>query len=240
MGFLIIVALCFGLLTKKSFKKSSTNLEFYNDAQVSLSDSIEGYFDNDIEGYDELFEKSDLIVVGKVAGKRETYNQAFKTKFKVNKIIKDDSAAQLPKSIYVFEPSYFYFDSYDVASGYNIMLDNTDYILFLKHLDVPDGYTYKNDESITFLPVSSYYGKYTLNDNRNEEVIHPNEDLTYKDVKSMGVLTEEKDIIDTYNTIKSQINNEMNHHSISWDSVAFSLTVGHILPFLFPVLHGQL
>ena len=212
MGVLIIVTLCFGLLTKKSFIKNSTDLGSYNDAQVSLSDSIEGYFDNDIECYDELFEKSDLIVVGKVAGKREMYNQAIKTKFKIDKIIKDDSAVQLPEFIYVFEPSSFHFDTYDVVSGYNVMLGNADYIIFLKHLDVPDGYTYKNDESITFLPVSSYYGKYTLNDNRNEEVIHPNEDLNYKDVKSMGVLAEEKGIVDTYNTIKRQINNEMNHH----------------------------
>ncbi|RBP44141.1 hypothetical protein [Garciella nitratireducens] len=51
-----------------------------------------------------------------------------------------------------------------------------------------------------------------MNDNRNEEVIHPNEDLIYEDVKRMGVLTEEKDIVDTYNTIKSQINTEINHH----------------------------
>ncbi len=28
---------------------------------------------------------------------------------------------------------------------------NTIYILFLKHLDVPDGYTYKNDEAIVLL-----------------------------------------------------------------------------------------
>ena len=212
MGLLIIITLCLGLLTKKSFKKSSTDLESYRDSEVSLSDSesIDGYFDNDIDDYDELFDKSDLVVVGKVAGKREMYNQAIKAEFKVDKIIKNGPAAQLSESIYVFEPSSFHFDSYDVVSGYNVMLDNTDYILFLKHLEVPDGYTYKNDESITFLPVSLYYGKYTLNDNHNEEIIQPNEGLTYKDVKDMGVLTEEKDIIDTYNTIKSQINTEMN------------------------------
>ncbi len=215
MGALILIALCFGLLTRKSFRESSVNLESCGDAQVSLSEfndpvvseaiDIKKYFNNDIDDYDELFGKSDLIVAGKVEGKREVYNQALKTGFRIHNIIKDESSVNLPETIYVFEPSLFYFDTYEVGSGYNLMLDDTEYILFLKHLEVPKGYKYKNDEAITFVPVSTYFSKYALNDNRKEEVFHPDESLTYKDVKNRGILAEKQDIVDTYNTIKDQI-----------------------------------
>lgn len=219
MGALILITLCFGLLTRKSFRDSSVNPETCGDAEVSLSEinddilteniDSKHYFDNDIDDYDELFGKSDLIVVGKVEGKREVYNQAYKTKFRIHKIIKDESSVNLPETIYVFEPSLFNFDAYEVGSGYNLMLDNTDYILFLKHLEVPEGYHYKKDEAITFLPVSSCFGKYALNDRRREEVIPSEEGLTYQDVKDMGLLAGKQDIVDTYNAIKYQINEKV-------------------------------
>lgn len=205
MGILILAAVGFGLFTRKSFKAENLNLDSKENAEVILSDTLDGYFDNDISTYEELADQSDLIVTGSITGKQGVYSQALKTKFHIDQIMKGDSGEKTPENIYVYEPSTFSFDTYDVLSGYNVMKENTDYILFLKHLKIPDGYKYKNDEAITFLPVSTCYSKYTLNDRRTEESVSGSEKLTYEQVKDMGIITDDQEITDTYNALKKEV-----------------------------------
>jgi len=45
--------------------------------------------------------------------------------------------------IYIYEPNYFINNSYMAMYGYNLMVNNNEYVFFLKKLQVPDGYRYK-------------------------------------------------------------------------------------------------
>ncbi|MEN0647740.1 hypothetical protein NSQ82_01575 [Caldifermentibacillus hisashii] len=210
-AFLIMGTFILGILTKKSFKENTLDLnskEYYS-ANVSLQEDEESsfkYFNNNIKNLDELVNNSDLIVIGSVDKERLLYNSAIKTKFIISDVIRNNSeVTNLPNKIFIFEPSYFNFDTYFIKDGYNIMQNNAEYIVFLKHLEKPTGYEYKNDEMITFIPVSTYYGKFELKNVETTKVISSSQTLTYQDIKSQSIVTENQKIIDTYNNIKSEL-----------------------------------
>ncbi len=208
---LIVVSIFFGIKTKNSFKETSLDLDSneFKNAYISIDEDEEYagyYFNNDIKNFEELFSNSDLVVSGIIEGERQKYNGAIKTSFKVNDVIKNSSEVpNLPDKIFIFEPSYFHFDNYYVQNGYNIMQNNNEYILFLKHIEKPEGYDYKNDEAITFVPVSTYYGKFQLSNTEVPKVISTNQQLTYQDIKNQSVVTEKQNVIETYQKIQSEL-----------------------------------
>ncbi len=209
---LLIGSIVFGILTKKSFTDNTIplNLSKFKNASISINDEeniTDKYFSNDINNLKELMNKSDLIVKGQISDVRKNYNQALKTKFKVNQIIKSDEKSKNITYIYVFEPSNFHFNNYVIVSGYNVMKENEEYLLFLKHLDVPDGYKYKHDEAITFIPVSTYYGKYQLSGNAATQKIEIDkvEELKYSDIENYEVVTENSEVLQTFNYLKKEV-----------------------------------
>jgi hypothetical protein len=215
---LVIGAVVFGYFTKLSFKetKIELNSEQKNNAHVSLiEEPTVNYFNNDIKNLTELVDTSNLIIVGNVIGERQSYKGAIKTKIKVKSIIENKSLLnEVPDEIFVYEPSYFNFDTYISQEGYNLMQNNKEYILFLKHLEAPKGYDYKADELITFIPTSTYYGKFEL---ENEELpqtlsLSLEEEIMYKEIKNQPLLTENTEIITRYNNIRKNIfdNNLLN------------------------------
>lgn len=210
---LLIGGIVFGILTKKSFTDNTIplNLSKFKDASISINDEeniTDKYFNNDINNLKELINKSDMIVKGQISGVRKNYNQALKTKFKINQIIKSGDKSKNIKYIYIFEPSNFHFDNYVIVSGYNVMKENEEYLLFLKHLDVPDGYKYKHDEAITFIPVSTYYGKYQLSGNAATQKIEMDkvEELKYSDIENYEIVTGDPKILQTFNYLKKEVN----------------------------------
>ncbi|WML37964.1 hypothetical protein RCG19_11965 [Neobacillus sp. OS1-2] len=209
---LIVTAIIFGIKTKNSFKETKITLnsnEFKN-ANVSLHEEKPqiNYFNNGIKNYTELVNESDLIVTGTIDGQRKEYSAAIKTEFKINNVLENKSlVTNLPEKIYVFEPSYFNFDTYFIQNGYNIMQDNHEYILFLNHLKAPENYNYKSEESITFIPVSTYYGKFELKGSGISKVVLSNQALTYKDIKDQAIVTENQKIVDIYKKIKNKLTN---------------------------------
>lgn len=206
---LFIIAICFGIITKKSFKETKIDLESaqMNNAYVSMNEeSFVDYFENNIEDLSELISASDLIIIGNADGERQSYRGAVKTKIKVNTIIENKSlVADLPNEIFIYEPNNFHFDTYMSMEGYNLMQNNKDYILFLRHIEAPMGYNYKNDEIITFIPTSTYYGKYEMENDEFPEAILLKREIMYKDVKDQAILTEKQEIINKYNEIRNDI-----------------------------------
>lgn len=208
---LIIGAITFGIYTKKSFKETKLNLDSNKISNASLSLDEEplddvSYFNNKIKDLSELLDTSDLIIVGHVIGERELYANAVKTKIKIDTVIRNKSLIDKPSEIFIFEPSYFNFNTY-ISNGYNLMQNNKEYILFLKHLEVPQGYDYKKDELITFIPISTYFGKYESDNTETPQIISTENEIKYKDIKSKPILTERKEMIDKYIKIRNEIFN---------------------------------
>ncbi|MGZ4134997.1 MAG: hypothetical protein ACXVC1_06535, partial [Tumebacillaceae bacterium] len=111
--------------------------------------------------------------------------------------------------VYLYEPSYFGGLSYFVTGGYNIMQEGQEYIVFLKHLKVPSGYHYKDDEDISFMPVSSLYGKYPLQSKRNTHVVSENTEDSYYQVKDFDILTQEESTLKKYEEFKRLVMQQM-------------------------------
>ncbi|OAB45597.1 hypothetical protein [Paenibacillus antarcticus] len=56
------------------------------------------------------------------------------------------------------------------------MDEGEEYIVFLDHLQVPDNYIYKGNEAISFLPKSTYFGKFPTNQvDTNGQILTKNE-----------------------------------------------------------------
>ncbi|MDO6657181.1 hypothetical protein [Anaerobacillus sp. 1_MG-2023] len=211
---LIIGSIIFGLVTKNSFvENDTTNIsKEYENSIVSLNDNDEfskKYFNNNIENIDQLIGESDLIVKGQVTNDRILFNQSLKTKIVINQVIKQTSGnVKSGNEVYVFEPSYFLYDTYVVEAGYNIMKENEEYILFLKHLDVPKDYEYKNNEAITFLPTSTYFGKYNLDKKGNTKVLTNINQISYEKVQNFGVISGNENLVSKFESFKQEIENE--------------------------------
>ncbi|MEC0314438.1 hypothetical protein P5624_01335 [Bacillus subtilis] len=213
---LFVSSIIFGLIMKSSLIDNvniKKDLREFDGYTVSLNYTPEYtniYFDNNIKNLKELISKSDLVVVGTVGENRQNYNQALKSNFKVEKTIKSKSKDNL-KNVVIYEPSNFSSGTYNVESGYNVMEPNKKYLLFLKHLKIPSGYKYKNNEALTYMPVSSFYGKYTVNENKEHTKlidINTIETKTYHNIKEYEILTDDKNILQRLNDLKAEISKE--------------------------------
>ncbi len=210
LGFiLLLVLVCagIGVLTRMSYKPD-TELGKYLDQADSLEvavfndeEFIDIYYDNDINNLGQLKDKSDLIVKVKPTPERINYLQAVKTRVQVVDAY-DTPALQKGDEIYVYEPSAFRF-SYTTTGGYNLMEPEQEYTLFLKKLQVPDGYEYKGDEAITYVPVSTTFAKYPAKGGNNTKLVE--EKTTYAQVKSYDILTKDQAVLDRYNALKQEV-----------------------------------
>lgn len=98
-------------------------------------------------------------------------------------------------------------ESMNSEKGYVLMNSNQEYILFLKHFDKVDGYKYKNNEKITYVPVSTRLSKYCRQEKPllvNASKIEDGE-LYYKDFKTSSAIFIKTDEWNRYNAIASQI-----------------------------------
>lgn len=210
---ILIAAVLFGFQTKQSFKEEDVHLnnEKILQANVSLEEEnpyLNAYFINEFENTEQLFQKSDLVVIGHVGEKREPYNQAIRSSFIVEHVVKNDSPlSSLPKQIFIYEPSYFVGSTYVSVGGYQLMLDYKKYILFLNHLKVPNGYQLRGKEKMTFLPLSTYYGKFSLESCKKTLPVGPDIDLTYREIKNYCILTTDHHILHRYRKFKKEIQN---------------------------------
>ncbi len=213
---LIGISIIIGIKTRVSYVGEMCLVDFLRESQDNIVTQLDMYnpyldiyFDNEIVNLDELEEKSDLIVKVKTSPERKMFSQGIRTKVTVEELYKSDYVQERDE-IYIAEPSYMdnTNKSYMSLGGYNIMECNEEYILFLKYLDIPEGYKYKDNEKITFMPVSTLYSKYSLKNTDikvfNEEAFAEN-DINYYDIKDNDILVTSYEILNNYNMIKNEI-----------------------------------
>lgn len=217
--FLVItVAVVTGFLTAASFQHDNSFGNYLDRTDLILNldenkDLISPYFYNEIHSLEQLMNESPYIVKVKPNMERESYASAVRSAVQVLDVYKGGDHAEVRKGsrLYIYEPSYFFSSVYNSFGGYQIMKANEEYILFLKPLSIPKGYTYKGDEAITFVPVSTYYGKFRSS-NRQRTPSRgiltqqkADEGYPYVKVKDWEIITTKPDILNTYRTIQTSV-----------------------------------
>lgn len=211
----LVLAIGVGLMTRFSFAQDievGKHMEQPDQYTVNLSDDEEFtgiYFDNEMKDLTQLKERSALIVKVKVSNERLNYMRAILSGVDVLDVYKGN--VKKGDRIYVYEPSNFYLESYFVEEGYNVMQDGQEYILFLKHLPIPDGYKYKGKEAISFLPVSTLYAKYPLSSKNETKVLdrqkllYSDEGVSYASVQTYDILTTEPKKLKQYEAFREHV-----------------------------------
>ena len=211
---LIFFSIVLGLMTRFSFKQEFSAEEILNKAdQYAVSSNEDDssylaiYFDNNMENLSQIKDKSNVIIKVKVTNDRQTYMSTTLSGVDVSEVYKGNGIKK-GDHIYIYEPSSFFRSSYSTMGGYNLMHRDSEYILFLKHLKIPEGYKYKGKEAISFMPVSTYYSKYPLNSNGNTRVIGKDElkkGISYGVVKEFDLITENVHNLEKYNAFKKEV-----------------------------------
>lgn len=208
-------AFIFGQVTRKSFdlnNKIANFEEFQHFQAESFSYRPMNYFNDDIQTVEELEKASDLIVTVSEVRERELVKQATKTTLVIDKVLKGE--ANSGDEIILYEPAYFikwmddhqngYFDS----SGYQLIQDGNKYILFLSHLQAPQGYKWSEEEKRSFLPTSQLYAKYplTINTEVESQLMDEGQLLeTWGQTRDYELLINDKQILNHYISLKNQI-----------------------------------
>ncbi|MFD2368746.1 hypothetical protein ACFSO0_01840 [Brevibacillus sp. GCM10020057] len=216
-GIVLLFCATIGIFTRFSYQaRMDIGNHFSQTAGyvLSLDDEEEyanQYFDNNIKSFEELENKSDLIVRVKPTSDRTLYNQAILSKVQVLQVYKKQNV-RTEDFIYIFEPNYFHSRQYNALYGYNIMTPDGEYIFFLKKIKAPEGYRGSEREAITFLPVSTLYGKFPAGQEREAKVISSlalkSGQTTFRNVQDYEVLSTDQSRLDRYFAIRQEV---MNH-----------------------------
>ncbi|WP_223066068.1 hypothetical protein [Paenibacillus caui] len=205
----------FGIQTKASFI-SNVQLDSYmnhDNVLLSLIDSERVssiYFYNEIKTAGELEKQSALIVKAKVTEDRKNYSHAVRSGVQVLEVYKGNGSLKGSK-IYIFEPSNFLDTNYFSFGGYQLMQTGKEYILFINPLKKPKHYSYKNDEAISYMPVSSHYGKFPLQEAPGSGKLRVltqeelDQGVPYSQIKDWDILTMKEGILKTYMKIKQDV-----------------------------------
>lgn len=99
-----------------------------------------------------------------------------------------------------------------MPDGYIMQLDDQEYIFFLKKLKVPNGYKYKGKEKISYMPVSTIFGKYTVKETNTSIISEEKlkEGIYFSEIRNMDIVTTNSKILETYLNVKSDVE-EMIH-----------------------------
>ncbi|OAB36709.1 hypothetical protein PMSD_10310 [Paenibacillus macquariensis subsp. defensor] len=210
---LLLSAIFTSIITASSFN-NDVDLDNHLDREdilLNLEESenyISIYFNNKIDSIEELVNQSKFILKVKATKKRTNFSRSIHTAVQVLELYKGDGITT-GSEIYIYEPSYFFGSNYLSFGGYQIMEEGEEYIVFLDHLQVPDNYKYKGNEAISFLPISTYFGKFPTNQvDTNDQILTKNETdngVNYTKINNWDIITTNKEISAFYNKLKQLV-----------------------------------
>lgn len=217
LSILLLLTIVTGILTRNSYAIEDVSLgnilEKEDQIQVQLNedpDYLSVYFENQLTDFPQLQDRSEAIVKVKVTNERENTMYAILSGVTVSEVYKGDGIRSGDR-IYIYEPGFFYnSEVYTSYGGYNLMSEDKEYILFLKHLPIPKGYHYKDQEAITYLPVSSYFSKYPVSGNKATQTLDEDAEVLYKTVKNYEILTVKKEMLTKYQSFKKEVFHSFN------------------------------
>lgn len=148
---------------------------------------------------DQLQEKSPIIVQGRFTGKREAdkdkniIGPSTISQFKIDEVYKGDIGKE---TVSVIEPFEIEKKDFSNIEGYIPMIENQDYVLFLRENDTEFGKQY------TIISIS--FGKYNLSNEK--QVKQQTKEIKYFDeVKKQDFIPQSPEECKIYNNIKEDI-----------------------------------
>lgn len=186
VSLIIISSILIGLKTKQSFnfsKNSDINIDNYI---VYNSRDLSGYY-SEINGKDDLVEKSEVILKVAMTNSREMVTRATLSKVKVVSVLK----GKIPNEndIYIYEPYNIRTDNSSIYTytGYLPMRSGEEYIVCLKQLEVPNGYKKTDKQEKSYMFINPIWGKYNVNDLSIYVTNNLDENMKLGDVKTKDV-----------------------------------------------------
>ena len=231
VSLILIVSVVVGFMTRQSyyddtdFNKATENIDSFNvelepislfPEDPFLSALGEQYGQEDINSFSELQDKSDLIVkVIPTDDRKVLFARTILSRVKVLDVYKgkDITAGD---NLYIYEPCNIQFgkaELYDSYDGYIFMHKAREYVLFLKKLNVPEGYRYRGKEKISYVLTSMAFGKYPVQAYGHTEVIDEDrvnpyiadKTIKFAEIKDMDLIAIRMETLKKYNEIKEQL-----------------------------------
>lgn len=196
--FIIILIILFSVavITKKSIIPNISNLidGEWNDYQVNMMLVSDKYYSK-IDDVSDILENSSVVLKVKMSNKRENLSQCVLSEVTVEDVYKNDLDINIEKdsNIYIYEPITLQEGAIYLTEGYIPMNTDNEYIVFLKPLKVPQGYTMSDKEKISFMYCNPVYGK----KNMDNDLYFVNQDgmnLKFSDIKNYNVILNNENI----------------------------------------------
>lgn len=211
---LIILAILGGIFTRLSYQDYGADAaEKIGGFEVLVSGICLEY--NDWQNLQQIKKEAEYILKVKKTGESKYQYHTILSMVQVIDVYKGDESLA-GEHIYLYEPSFIDFKNkfYFVAVGYNMMLSDKEYILFLNKRKFPEGYRPNAVEQNSFLLTtnngfSDALGKYLLNNSFQSEVLdlsnERNIKIKYDDIRDLEVVATGKDQLEYYNNFKKQV-----------------------------------
>ncbi|MFL0194080.1 hypothetical protein ACJDU8_00525 [Clostridium sp. WILCCON 0269] len=221
---IIVSSIYFGVKTKQSFKDDMNfnNITWIDDMNVNIlyepNDNTDMsfaniYYNDKIDTVNDLNEKSILIAKVRPTDPNQRLNllQTILTKVEILNVYKGNY--KKGEKIYIYEPSYISLlyktkqSTYASFNCYNLMLNDKEYIVFLKKPKYPNGYKLKDREKISFMFINPLLGKYSVDSDKNTSLLSKEElnKIKYGSIKKYDIVTTSKETLDKYNIFRDGI-----------------------------------
>lgn len=217
LGILIVVIGCIIVLFYgRSVVQSVTGVENPDQALelnpqmgVQYSTVSTNYFYNELCTVTDIEEYSEIIVKVRVLEDRSMSLRSTRSAVSVEEIYKDLNDELVEgDTIYVVEPVSFLRGDEFYTHGWIYIQTGEEYILFLKHLECVEGYTYTKEEKISYMPVSELFARYDVTGTEQVELLQNAENILYNDIQEYAVLTEDEKKLNLYNQMREQVYEE--------------------------------
>ncbi len=160
----------------------------------------------------ELIEMSQIIIKARPNGIRSLRRSDVLSEVVIEDVLKGDKYVSPGQTLKIYEPVYINStmgnEFISFLSVNNMMQTDKSYILLLKPLDTPDGYSYSRIDGITYIFVNYNYGVYPVFYNENAFVINDSSEFLYRDAQSYDnilYLNADADTIKSYRQFRSEI-----------------------------------
>ncbi len=214
---MLVFCLIMGIVIRNSYVGYATfeqmeETENLREYQVRLND-VEEYdnFTSSAEDYKELEKMSDLIVKVSATNERKLFpHTVTKTKVIIEEVYKGE--AKKGQSVFIYEPAFFSYymsKSFESIGGYQLMENGKEYFLFLRKLDVSEGYKMSDKEKNTYLPSAVSYSKFPVQEGEVKTVNKQRLDnggYRYGEILDLEIITSKKEILSKYKRIKEEVN----------------------------------
>ena len=205
---IIIFAVLVGLLTKFSYQDNNSDAhEKINEFSVAQT-SID-WENSEWKNAQQLADEAEYIFIVKKAGQSTFLYHATLTPVEVVHVFKSNEEDFLGEQLYLFEPSFvlFEFERYFPHNSYNMMLDDSEYLVFLNRRTFPEGYVPNDVEKHSYLfTTNCALSKYLLNNSFQNDILYDDgTNIKYNEINLLEIIVYDKKQLDYYNRFKEEI-----------------------------------